>query len=152
MKKRICFIINPKSGNRKKNHIPLLIEEILDKNLFDYEIHYTSYKKHGIELTKIAIEKRFDIVCAVGGDGTVHEIGTTLINTNLCLAIIPRGSGNGFARHLRIPLNSRKAIECLNKQNQTIIDTANLNEFAFINGCGLGFDAHIAHKFETLKK
>lgn len=78
MKKRIWFIINPISGVRRKDDIPALIQNHLDLDQFDYSIQYTQYKGHAFELAKEAAEKSIDVVCAVGGDGSVHEVGTGL--------------------------------------------------------------------------
>ena len=92
MKKRIWFIINPVAGVRRKDDIPALIRENLNHIIFDFEINYTTHKGHAQELAKEAIDKNIDIVCAVGGDGSVHEIGTSLIGSKVLLAIIPIGS------------------------------------------------------------
>ncbi len=57
------------------------------------------------------LERGSSIIVAVGGDGTVNEIGAALLNTNGTLGIIPTGSGNGLARHLNISMNPSKSIE-----------------------------------------
>ena len=147
VKKRIWFIINPVAGVRRKDDIPALVREYLDQNLFDFEIQYTNYKGHAQELAKEAISKKIDIVCAVGGDGSVHEIGTTLIGSKVLLAIIPIGSGNGLARHMHIPLTIKKAIYCINNQHEITMDTVLVNEQAFLGISGYGFDALVAKKF-----
>ncbi len=149
MKQKILFIINPKSGVGRKNLIPALIEENLDLSLFDYEITYTEYKLHGKIITKQAIKEGFDIVCAVGGDGSVHEVGTALIGSDTKLAILPAGSGNGLARHLKIPMNIADAIKCINEHNAIKMDTVKVNDKAFLGVAGYGFDALIAKKFDT---
>ena len=152
MKKRIWFIINPISGVRRKDDIPALVREYLDHNQYDFEIQYTTHKGHGSELAKEAKKLAIDIVCAVGGDGSVHEIGTSLIGSNVLLAIIPIGSGNGLARHMNIPLTIKKAIHCINDQHKITMDTILVNEQAFLGVGGYGFDALIAQKFEGSKR
>jgi diacylglycerol kinase (ATP) len=152
MKKRICFIINPISGVSKKNNLPEIVLSNLDKTLFEPEFVYTNSKGHAIELTKQAVDNECEIICAVGGDGSVHEVSKSLIHTSSLLAIIPCGSGNGFARHLGLPLNIKKAIQRINTGREIIVDTGLLNGNHFINVCGFGFDAHIAHKFDNYHK
>jgi diacylglycerol kinase (ATP) len=105
MKRKIRFIINPKSGVQQKNDFPALIEKYIDKSQFDFDIAHTEYKKHAKEIAAKSAAEGYDIVCAVGGDGSVHEVGTVLIGTKTQLAIIPAGSGNGLARHLQIPMD-----------------------------------------------
>lgn len=152
MKRKIWFIINPISGVRRKDDIPQLIRDHLDLNQFDYEIQYTKHKGHAYELAKIAASNQIDIVCAVGGDGSVHEVGTGLIGSETKLAIIPIGSGNGLARHMHIPLNVVKAIECINLMNDIQMDTVKVNEKPFLGIGGYGLDAIIAKKFDEDKK
>lgn len=152
MKKKIRFIINPISGIRVKNDIPRLIEEYLDLDLFDYDISITEYRKHAKIIAKQSTEEGYDVVCAVGGDGSVHEVGTALIGTNTKLAILPIGSGNGLARHLNIPLNVEDAIECINKDESIKMDTVLVNDKSFLGVGGYGFDAVIAKKFDTHHK
>ncbi len=152
MKTKILFIINPISGIGKKGKLPSLIEKYIDKDRFDFEIKTTEYRKHAKQLAYQSAMDGFDIVCAVGGDGSVHEVGTALIGTNTKLAIIPAGSGNGLARHLKIPLNVRKAILTINEMNTIKMDTVLVNDKPFLNAGGYGFDAIIAKRFDENKK
>ena len=149
MRKKIRFIINPISGVGNKADIPILIEENLDLNVFDYDISYTEYRKHAKIIAKQSALDGYDVVCAVGGDGSVHEVGTALIGTNTKLAILPIGSGNGLARHLNIPLDIKEAIECINKNQSIKMDTVLVNDKTFLGVGGYGFDAVIAKKFDT---
>jgi len=150
-KKNILFLINPISGIGKKNIIPKCIDKYLDKSKFEYSIQNTEYRKHGFE---IATKKKseFDCIVAIGGDGTVNEIGSALIHSNTALGIIPTGSGNGFARHLKIPLKIKQALLTINQFEQKIIDTGLVNDIPFLGTCGFGFDAHIAKKFDEFHK
>lgn len=152
MRTRIRFIINPISGVGKKGIIPELIERHLDHDQFDYDIVFTEYRRHAKELAHQSSKENIDIVCAVGGDGSVHEVGTALIGTKTQLAIIPTGSGNGLARHLNIPLSIDKAIQNINEMNTLQMDTVLVNDKPFLNAGGYGFDALIAKKFDEGKK
>ncbi len=152
MKERIRFIINPISGVGKKNTIPPLIEKYLNKDRFEYDIVYTERKAHATELAHQASEEGVDIVCAVGGDGSVHEVGTALIGTKTKLAIIPTGSGNGLARHLKIPLAVKDAIFCINYSKSIAMDTVKVNDKSFLGVGGYGLDAVVAQKFDQHRK
>ncbi len=152
MKKKICFIINPVSGVGKQKVIEKLIEEELDRTLFDYEIAYTNAPKHATELTKQAIRNNFSIVVAVGGDGSVNEIARALVGSTTAMAIIPAGSGNGLARHLQIPLDAKKAMAAINKSKERAIDTLQFNNETVANIAGVGFDAHIGWEFAKYGK
>lgn len=148
MKKKIRFIINPISGGVKKAKVPQMIEEHLDHTLFEYDIAITQYKRHAKAIAAESAREGIDIVCAVGGDGSVHEVGTALIGTKCHLAIIPTGSGNGLARHLKIPLKTPEAIRSINQMHSLRMDTILANDKAFLGVGGFGFDAFIAKRFD----
>jgi diacylglycerol kinase (ATP) len=150
--KKICFIVNPISGVGRQKVIEKLIDQYLDRTIFDYEIQYTKASKHATVLSKEAAANNFDIVVAVGGDGSVNEIAKGLIGSATAMAIIPTGSGNGLARHLNIPLDLKKAMNVINKGNETRIDSIQINEETFVNVAGVGFDAHIGWEFAKFGK
>lgn len=151
MKKRILFIVNPISGGRDKQRIPSLIEKHLDKNIFEYRISFTEKVEHGYMLSKAAMKDSYDVIVAVGGDGTVNEVAKAVINSNVILGVIPFGSGNGLARSLKIPLKTKAAILNINKLFTDTIDSAKLNQHYFFNVAGSGFDAHISQAFASNK-
>src|SRR5690554_5068604 len=148
MKRSIRFIINPISGIGKKNILPQLISEHLDHSKFEYDIKYTEHRGHAYKISKLASEEKIDIVCVVGGDGSVNEAGTALIGTNTTFAILPTGSGNGVARHLGIPLKLNQMIQRLNALNVKCIDTVKIGDRKAIGVSGFGFDALIAKRFD----
>jgi YegS/Rv2252/BmrU family lipid kinase len=153
LNKKILFIINPVSGINKQRIIRRQINSFLDIKIFDYNIIYTKYPLHATAISKNAVKENYDIVVAVGGDGTVREVAQGLVNSNTKMAIIPTGSGNGFARHLNIPSNNiSKAIKIINKQKSIKSDTATVNNNFFINVAGIGFDALVASKFANFGK
>ena len=144
--------MNPISGTSDKKDIPYLIEELLDKEQFDYSIRETEYAGHAYEIAKESKEQGIDIVVAVGGDGTVNEVGRALVHSNTALGIIPTGSGNGLARHLLIPMKIKGAIQVLNDCEITDLDYGIINDHPFFCTCGVGFDAFISEKFAEAGK
>lgn len=144
---KITFIINPISGHGKKKTVEKKIEKFLSQD-FNLEILYTNAPKHATELSRKASEDS-NIIVAVGGDGSIHEVGQALIDNESKLAIIPMGSGNGLARHLKIPLNIQKSIEIINQNYSQRIDVLDFGNLYGLNVSGIGFDAHIAHKFAS---
>lgn len=150
-KKKIVFIYNPISGATGKKMILRQIERRLDKDKFSYDIRETAYAGHAREITHEAVAAGADIVCAIGGDGTMNEVGCALRGTDTALAIIPCGSGNGLARHLHIPLNPVNAIELINSFTVRTMDYGLINGHPFFCTCGVGFDAFISEKFAKSK-
>lgn len=150
--KNIVFIMNPISGTVSKSAIPSMIDKLLDKELFSYDIRETQYAGHATEIAHQAIDEGVDIVCAIGGDGTVNEVGRALIGSQTALAIIPCGSGNGLARHLMLPMDAGKAIKIINMCEIHDLDYGIINEKPFFCTCGMGFDAFISMKFAEAGK
>lgn len=150
--KRIIFVVNPISGTSGKNMIMKLIESNLDKEQYVFDIVKTKYQGHAAEIARNAVANGVDIVCAIGGDGTVNEVASALVHTNTALAIIPCGSGNGLARHLHIPVDPVGAINIINNGHVQPMDYGMVNDRPFFCTCGVGFDAFISMKFAEAGK
>ena len=148
-RKHIMAIINPVSGNGSKEKIPRLIDTVVDHDRYDVSIIMTEYPDHARELTAQAVTDGFDIVVAIGGDGTVNEVGSALVGTSTALAIVPSGSGNGLARHLRISMNASRALQLLNEGVIGQFDYCRVNDKPFFCTCGMGFDATVSYKFSN---
>ena len=146
-KKRIVFVVNPISGTRGKRAILKWIDERIDRTIYDYTVVKTQYAGHAVKIAAAAAEEKIDMVVAIGGDGTINEIGRSLVHTDTALGIIPCGSGNGLARHLRIPLDPKAAIDIINEGNSLYIDYGKINNIPFFCTCGVGFDAFVSLKF-----
>src|SRR5512142_3359192 len=114
--KKVLFIVNPKSAIGQKRNVDQKIISGLDPAKFLAKVVYTKRPGHATELAKQALEEGTEIIIAVGGDGTINEIGQVIAGTDAVLGIIPAGSGNGLARHLKIPVWSMKrAIAVINR-------------------------------------
>lgn len=146
-RKRILFIINPISGGKKKTAFNKQVLEVLDLDAFNPTFQRTAHKNHAYHLAKNAVKEGYDAVVAVGGDGTINEIGSALVGTDMPLGIIPEGSGNGLALCLGIPLNESAAIRRINRFEVMEIDTGTINEYKFFNVSGMGFDANVSFNF-----
>lgn len=153
MKKKILFIVNPISGGFNKTFIPSLIDQYLNHQVLDAQIVFSEYIGHAKKLARNAVTSDYEIIVAVGGDGTINEVASEMESSGKIMGIIPCGSGNGLARTLKISLNNPKAIANLNHLNTTKIDVGVLNEKKrFFNMAGMGFDAHISALFASEKK
>lgn len=146
-KLNILFIINPISGGKDKLKIPAIIDANLDRSKFNANFAFTEYVGHASEIAEEAAGKNFDVIVAVGGDGTINEIAGKVMQQHKILGILPFGSGNGLARFLKIPMNTVKAIKVINNCKVSVIDTATFNDKCFFNMAGMGFDAHISSVF-----
>lgn len=141
----VWFVMNLKSGTTtpaKKNKIKALIAK-----LPDCELIFTDYVGHATEIAQKAVIEGIEKVVAIGGDGTVNEVGRGLIGSQTALGIVPIGSGNGLARHLKIPLKIEKAIQYAVNQPFAMMDVCFLNEIPFFCTAGVGFDAEVANEF-----
>lgn len=150
--KKLLVIINPISGVGKQRTIETILDSHLNHNLFDYEIRYTEYAHHASKIAEEAcLRKCYDAIIAVGGDGSVNDVvsGIRAAKSDVALGIIPCGSGNGLARHLKIPLSPKKAMEVINNFYSEKIDTITINGKVCASIAGVGFDALVAHKFSA---
>lgn len=148
-KRKVLFIVNPVSGGKKKTVFNKQVLETLDLSKFEPTFRITEYNGHGYELAKIGVENRFDAIVAVGGDGTINEVGSALVGTDIPLGIIPEGSGNGLALYLGIPMHEVGAIRRINKFETMRVDTGKANGRSFMNMAGIGFDALVSDKFAS---
>ena len=151
-KKHLVFVVNPRSGTDRIKAIQSAIDTILDAAVYSHELVYTQHAKHGIGLAKEAASKGAFAVIAVGGDGSVNDVVAGLLGTDTALGIMPKGSGNGMARTMEIPLDIEGALKVINAGKIQAIDIGVANGRPFISNAGVGFDALISKKFTNSKK
>lgn len=151
-KGKALLIINPISGTLNKEGLRQHAEKELAEAGFDVTTKLTEYPGAAYDLALKGIEDGFKSIIAVGGDGTFHECAAACCNTDIVLGLIPCGSGNGFARHLGIPLNARKAVEVVKSRNIVDCDYGIVNALPFFCTMGVGFDATVSRKFAAVKR
>jgi len=149
---KLTAIINPVSGTASKKHIPDLLDQYLPSDKFEKQILFTEYRGHAFELASRAMKDKADFIIVVGGDGTINEVARALVESSTVLGIVPMGSGNGLARDLAIPLDSRRALEVIMERNITTIDYCKANNRIFFCTFGVGFDASVSERFDKKKR
>jgi diacylglycerol kinase (ATP) len=152
-KKKILFLINPVAGRKKHRDYRKTIDHHIDKALFEYEVIESLQKGHATQFIRKHV-KKFDIVVAVGGDGTVNEVVNGCYGTDVAVGIIPAGSGNGLAYSLGIPFKICNSLALINNYQKNLqkIDIIQVNDQIVVNQVGFGFDAHIASLFAKTQK
>lgn len=143
----VLFIINKFAGGGFEPTVEGKILDICAANNAECTIEFTRSHGHATVLANEGIQKGFNKIIAVGGDGTVNEVARSLVNTSIEMGIIPKGSGNGLSRHLGIPLNFEKAIENIFSGSPIRMDTFLVNNKLSLNVSGIGFDGHVANLF-----
>lgn len=141
----IHFILNPNAGTNSLQKRERIVKSL--NGIPNSKVWQTERVKHASELTEIAISEGATKVIAIGGDGTINEVASALLYSNIPLGIIPMGSGNGLARHLQIPLQFDKALHKALNGTIISIDAGMWNERPFFCTAGIGFDAQVAAHF-----
>jgi YegS/Rv2252/BmrU family lipid kinase len=146
---RTCFIFNPTAGTGRRAEFPVLLARHLGSAAQgDYVLRPTEGPGHATELARAAAAEGCRVVVAVGGDGTVNEVGQGLLHQPAtAMGIVPRGSGNGLARHLKVPLSLGAALRRLRQPTFSRMDVGRVNGRPFFCTAGLGFDARVSQVF-----
>ena len=153
---KVAAIINPVSGAgadaRVAEQRRALIAEAFDRRGLHGRIHFTERAGHARELARAAAHDRADLVIVWGGDGTVNEVGTSLLGTSTALGLVPAGSGNGLAAALSCSSDPRSAVDRALDGTRRAIDAGILGARPFFNIAGIGVDARIAALFNTRER
>jgi YegS/Rv2252/BmrU family lipid kinase len=147
---RAAVIINPAAGRRSR--IPpsdrvRLATAILGARGVDADVRLTERAGHACGLAREALDAGAELVVAWGGDGTVNEVGRTLLGSSAALGIVPVGSGNGLARALGIPGEPAAALVHALDRPARSLDAGEIGGHVFLNVAGVGLDAAVAHAF-----
>lgn len=143
---KALFVVNARAGRRRGFDVAAMIRRVWPH---EQEIVACGAKGELDALIDRAEAGGVGVVFAVGGDGTVHETAKRLIGRAPALGILPLGSGNGFARHIGLPVDPAAALASCGGGRIVTIDTATVNEQPFIGVMGIGFDALVAERFAS---
>lgn len=149
----ITFIVNPRAGGGVLRRRMRRFAAALPHSGLQYDVQTTAYRGHAVDLAREAA-KRSDVVVAVGGDGTVNEVVSGMVQSGrpVHLGVIPAGTGNDFAKMLSIPRDPAAALSALRRGVPTHVDYGRVRwtgkedegEAVFVNAAGTGIDAHVA--------
>ncbi|MFM7078778.1 MAG: diacylglycerol/lipid kinase family protein, partial [Bacteroidota bacterium] len=144
---KALFIINPVSGSGRGKQIKENLASLMLHSEIEAVYMETASKGHASQIAKEHRETDYDIIVACGGDGTVNEVASALIDSGKTMGILPIGSGNGLARHYGIKTDPEKILEIIRAGKVVGHDAAIINGLPGFNVSGIGFDAHVAHLF-----
>src|SRR5438552_11750276 len=149
----VTIIINPIAGGVRAAAARAraeLASAIVDSHGDPAEVFVTERAGHARELAKAAVERGARLVVAWGGDGTINEVASALVfEEDAAMGIIPAGSGNGLARALAIDPRPERALADALTAEPRRIDVGELGGRLFVNVAGIGFDAHVAARFNA---
>lgn len=138
--KKARIIYNPTSGRETfRKHLADVLE-ILENAGYETSCHATTGEGDAKREARRAVERKFDLVVAAGGDGTLHEVVNGLAEQEYrpTLGVIPVGTTNDFARALHIPRDIEKAAKIIAKGETIPVDVGRMNDKYFINIAGGG--------------
>jgi YegS/Rv2252/BmrU family lipid kinase len=146
------FIINPAAGNGEQMHSVSQIQSFCRDQGWTFETVMTKGPGEAIVQAREA-SKNYEVIVAVGGDGTVNEVVSGIVSTQAVLGILPAGSGNDFAMTIGLSKNLKKNLEILNRASLKTVDLGQVNDSRyFINGIGVGFDGEAAGRVRKYLK
>ncbi|MCF8381745.1 MAG: diacylglycerol kinase family lipid kinase [Bacteroidales bacterium] len=151
-KRKIIFIINSIASLKKRKRLEKTIDSFFPSESYTIVKLYTTKAGHASELAAKAVKDKPLFIVAAGGDGTINEVAGRMINTEIPLGVIPMGSGNGLARHFKIPFNIKKALNLLLTGSASAMDVGYLNGRPFFCTSGTGLDAEIAHYYKEYSR
>ena len=133
----IAIVINPTAGRSRAGKAAPMIRKLLAASGVDVTFHYTRHKGDGEGLAARAIQDGHDLIVAMGGDGTLHEVTNAILNcgrADVTLGLIPFGTGNDFARAVGLFGQPQEACRVLLSGERRLIDVGR------IEAKGLGRD------------
>ena len=168
MKKKVLFIVNPKSGKGSIRSKLLDIVDIFVKAEFDLTL-YISQSAGDARAKAKEVEGRYELIICSGGDGTLDEVisGVMECENRCAIGYIPCGSTNDFAHSLKIPTSMTSAAEHIAAWKEFPCDIGRFNNdyFVYIAAFGLFTDVsyetsqdvknilgHLAYILEGIKK
>jgi diacylglycerol kinase (ATP) len=139
------LIFNPASGQGDPNNDLALIRRTLEPQV-QLNVIFTEEHKSPVDQAKEAIEAGADLIIASGGDGTVSAVAGVVLETDIPLGIIPRGTANAFAVALGIPTSVKGACDTILAGNTKVVDMARCNGKPMILLAGIGFEADFVER------
>ena len=152
MPRSIIYIINPISGTKIKKNVQELIEKKTRAENISFQVYPSVASGDYSFLHGVIREQKITDIVIAGGDGTINQVVSSLMDFNVNFGIIPCGSGNGLAYTAKIPKQPDKALDTIFNGKPEAIDGFYINGQFSCMLCGLGFDAKVAQDFARQPK
>lgn len=146
--KKMLVVINPRSGSGKAASWRERAALLAQRHGWEPEFGEIGPGVDGEDLAHAALKRGCQRVVSIGGDGTLNRLAKVLIGTPVVLGVVPVGSGNGYARSLRLPRDPERALALAMSSKAKQLDVGYLNDRPFLGTAGIGFDARIARDFD----
>jgi YegS/Rv2252/BmrU family lipid kinase len=141
---RVLVVANPTAGLRRGIDAGEAVVRAARPLAAAVTLARTEEPGHARRLAAAAASDGFDVVAAVGGDGTAHEVANGLAGTTAALAVAPAGTMNLLARVLELPLDPARAVErALARGRLLPIRPGRADGALFLLMAGIGLDAWV---------
>jgi diacylglycerol kinase (ATP) len=149
MKHNILFIANPNSDIIDEKTAHVVIAECAEKYSFQWHLYFTEKDQTVSRIGNKIKSSKYTIVVAIGGDGTINQVASTMLNTKAEMGIIPGGSANGLAYNLNLPDNFTAALERILESKAQPFDVIKINDSLYsVHLCDVGINARTVKRFE----
>jgi len=148
---RTKILFNPKARNGEAAACLPQLEALLKVANINYELTLTDTEGDGARLAKEAAGRGFDAVVAVGGDGIASDVAGALIGGRTVYGLIPTGSGDDFAKSLRMSRDLERSVQAIKQGRTKKIDVGLVNGRHYFNSLGLGLDGEVIVEKRKIK-
>ena len=153
---RARMVINPSSGRMTSQKVAERVIESLmaDGTLTHVDTIQTQKVRDAYQAARVFHDWQYDLFIAVGGDGTINEVVSGLLDGHhqTPLAIIPAGTMNDFAVARNLPRTESKICDMIRGRNMEIVDIGRANSQYFVNVAAAGLLTDVAYKVPVESK
>jgi diacylglycerol kinase (ATP) len=139
---RYLLIANPVSGDARKEAKIDVALAYFRKHGDSVDVRFTDYPGHAISIAREAVSHDYDAILGAGGDGTINEVLNGIVGTTVKLGILPWGTGNVFAKEMRISSRIEKQCKLIRKGKAFGLDCGRCGPKYFLLMASAGFDAY----------
>ncbi|GFI40914.1 diacylglycerol kinase [Thomasclavelia cocleata] len=154
--KHCLFIVNPSAGQRSiQNNLDKLIGQLILKQLVNHvDIFYTSKKDDGYYKVLKCDEKNYDFITVVGGDGTINEVVSGMVESHktIPLCILAAGTVNDFANYLNLPTETNAVCDLINNFHTVCCDVGKIDNRYFMNVAAGGMFSDVSFSVSKTDK
>lgn len=149
---RICCLINSRSGPDGSPSIAQIEKLFQSHGVAPHIIDLQKGDDIGV-LTKSAVQEKYNIIVAGGGDGTINAVASALVGVStIKFGVLPLGTLNHFAKDMKIPTGIAEAIKTVLTGHVQSIDVGDVNGHIFVNNSSVGLYPSIVKLRESLQK